>query len=381
MYIKYILVFVTISLVERDGPSSSSIHVYIYMYIYIYARLYVYTHIWMCMDVSMFSCNMYDSMHVHTQVNTHHPRWVSPSVQVALGIIVLLTLISAPLGCPVLNPNPILGLGFFRPSGPSFSAPGATGAANTPPAVSLEGGGGMEEDVVALRSNLATHLGLACAASASFVFADVESGALLLTALAATRSLLEALPGRELALLALPGLSCEASRSFDASRSRGVTLLSVRSRGVVLPAALVPLVLGSPVLVDFSALRTLASSLAASFTSSSRSSTSIIRSPATFKFKPTEDSYSSTAARNVIRSLGSSLLTILRTRSSFFNCSAMPRPRPRRRLGSARDSFMATSSNKMNARRSNILRIGCIESRRSLHADKCSSCNSRVSSV
>jgi len=31
-----------------------------------------------------------------------------------------------------------------------------------------------------VRSNLATHLGLACAASASFVFADVESGALLL---------------------------------------------------------------------------------------------------------------------------------------------------------------------------------------------------------
>jgi len=28
----------------------------------------------------------------------------------------------------------------------------------------------------------------------------------------------------------------------------------------------------------------------------------------------------------------------------------------------ARDSFMATSSNRMNARRSNILRIGCIES-------------------
>jgi len=103
MYIKYILVFVTISLVERDGPSSSSIYVYIYMYIYIYARLYVYTHIWMCMDVSMFSCNMYDSMQVHTQVNTHHPRWVSPSVQVALGIIVLLTLICSKTNHPQVS--------------------------------------------------------------------------------------------------------------------------------------------------------------------------------------------------------------------------------------------------------------------------------------
>ena len=74
-----------------------------------------------------------------------------------------------------------------------------------------------------------------------------------LTALAATRSLLEALPGRELAPLALPGLSCErmcvqsvkkscvfyfmdsyvysralhtgeVPRSSDASSSRGVTL-------------------------------------------------------------------------------------------------------------------------------------------------------------